>query len=149
MKIPFGLSGGGSGSTGGRSNLNDGNLEMDEIELELLLAITDSEEVSATVDFSEYLWMENLEEFDKTYWQNLVEQELTEECIENNEVIEMHLRQQVELVDGSGDVLLSRTQVPEAIDVQAFSYYMEYMARAAISTLNPLAEEFVPSAAPN
>lgn len=111
MKIPFGLSGGGSGNIG-RPNLSDVNLEMDEIEMELSMAIADSEE---TVDFSEYLWMENLEEFDKTYWQNLVDEELTEECIENNEVVEMHLRQH-ELVDGSGDVLLSRTQAPEAIE---------------------------------
>jgi len=59
----------------------------------------------------------------------------------------VHLRQEVVLVDGSGGLILIRAQVPETIDVQAFSYYMENMARAAISTLNPLAEEFVPSAA--
>lgn len=147
MKIPFGLSGGGSGPTSGRTNLADVNLDMDEIELEISLTLTETDEASGPVDFSEYYWMEYLEEFDKTYWQDLVDEELTEECIENNEVVEMHLRQQVELVDGTGVVVLSRAEVPETIDVQAFSYYMENIARAAVSTLNPLAEEFIPSSA--
>lgn len=76
MKLPFNLhSHEGSGFYGYSdmpTYFDDDIFIIDEYELE------DSE-----VDFTEYMWMEHEEEFDKIEWQKLEEEELMKQCIEN------------------------------------------------------------------
>ncbi|XP_078033263.1 polyA-binding protein interacting protein 2 isoform X2 [Augochlora pura] len=84
-------------------------------------------------DFSEYLWMENEEEFDKEVIQQLMEEELTEECLkamwedekqlERNSSIDTEIWQE-----------LDRLSLPDDI--------------TEWSTLNPNAAEFVPAFKP-
>lgn len=77
MKLPL-FTGYGGGN--GFHNYADSPFEhdIDDIDHPEEIVIDNSE-----VDFTEYLWMENEEEFDKIEWQRLEEEELMKECIEN------------------------------------------------------------------
>lgn len=77
MKLPFTI--GGSGSY---YNHNESPLETDEVEIDRQ---DDGLDVSVDDDFTEYLWMENEEEFDKLEWQRLEEEELMKQCIDDYE----------------------------------------------------------------
>lgn len=84
-------------------------------------------------DFSEYLWMENEEEFDKMEMQRLEEQEIMQQCFEA--MLEDELEAELARIDTSGaeelsDVLSSLSVTTEDVEK---------------STLNPLAAEFVPA----
>ncbi|XP_077283874.1 uncharacterized protein LOC143909665 [Arctopsyche grandis] len=75
-------------------------------------------------DFSEYMWMENEEEFDKQVMQQLEEEALMEQCIEAMLADEREAQNR-----GSSDASLEE--------------------QVSKSTLNPLAAEFVPTFAPS
>lgn len=76
MKLPFVFSGSGGGN--GYHNYNDSPFDADDVDAEIIDELETSE-----VDFAEYLWMENEEEFDKNEMQRLEEEELMKQCIEN------------------------------------------------------------------
>lgn len=78
MKLPLNFTGSGGGNgfySYGDSPFDNDNDGFDNPEE----TATDTNEV----DFTEYLWMENEEEFDKIEWQRLEEEELINDCIEN------------------------------------------------------------------
>jgi hypothetical protein len=76
-------------------------------------------------DFSEYMWMENEEEFDKEELQRLEEQELMEQCM---------MQHMLDVENSSQSSGTTNAQVKENSAEVARS-----------STLNPNAAEFVPS----
>lgn len=71
MKIPSSPVG------NGHYNYNDNNIEID-----FDVSSNDSDINIEDDDFSEYMWMENEEEFDKLEMQRLEEEALMEQCIE-------------------------------------------------------------------
>lgn len=78
MKLPLNFTGSGGGN--GFHNYGDSPFDNDTNDID------SPEEIaidSGEVDFTEYLWMENEEEFDKIEWQRLEEEELIKDCIEN------------------------------------------------------------------
>lgn len=85
MKLPFSF----TGNSGSGYHHSD-TFEIDENEIDRTDDVLDVSVYSAEVDFTEYLWMENEEEFDKQEWQRLEEEELMEQCYENmlEEVLE-------------------------------------------------------------
>lgn len=87
------------------------------------------EDYDTTESFDEYLWMENEEEFEKSEMQRLQEEALMEECAEA-------MQDDDEDGEEEDDVLeclrLCHT------DVQSHLFLSE-------STLNPLANEFIPA----
>lgn len=104
-------------------------------------------------DFSEYMWMENEEQFDRQVMAELEEEELIEQCMEA--MLEDELQQSVHFHNQS----LNSTNLPptqgqndapstnneddilslcDALDKVSTSYSVDK------STLNPLAAEFVP-----
>ncbi|XP_017786080.1 PREDICTED: polyadenylate-binding protein-interacting protein 2B isoform X1 [Nicrophorus vespilloides] len=78
-------------------------------------------------DFSEYMWMENEEEFDKEVLQRLEEEELMEQCMLQH------------MLDNENQTPAANTNNQN----NANSKSDEEMAKS--STLNPHAAEFVPS----
>ncbi|KXJ75825.1 polyadenylate-binding protein-interacting protein 2 [Aedes albopictus] len=93
-------------------------------------------------DFSEYMWMENEEEFDKQEMQRLEEEALMEQCIEAMLQDELDAAQ-----NPSGDPTLEVDSPKDlchalsSLQVQS----KEQKVPVEQSTLNPLAAEFVPS----
>lgn len=89
-------------------------------------------------DFSEYLWMENEEEFDKQVMQQLEEEALMEQCIEA--MLEDELASQ--------DNQWSSGAQDSVTDIcsQMSSLRVNNTELAKSSKLNPLAAEFVPAA---
>ncbi|XP_015112829.1 polyadenylate-binding protein-interacting protein 2 [Diachasma alloeum] len=93
-------------------------------------------------DFSEYMWMENEEEFDKQVLEQLEEEELMEECLEAMlEEEQQHQRNQTSVAwcnavagENSGNELC-----------QQLGSLRVHGELAKSSTLNPNAAEFVPS----
>ncbi|CAH0561954.1 unnamed protein product [Brassicogethes aeneus] len=81
-------------------------------------------------DFSEYLWMENEEEFDKEELQRLEEEALMEQCIEAMLDDENSERSQNNS-ESTNDVTNLINNLKLDVDVKS-------------SNLNPLAAEFVP-----
>lgn len=79
MKLPFSL----TGCSGSGYHYSDAPFEIDENDIDRLDDALDASVYSAEDDFTEYLWMENEEEFDKLEWQRLEEEELMEQCMEN------------------------------------------------------------------
>ncbi|XP_015437980.1 PREDICTED: polyadenylate-binding protein-interacting protein 2 isoform X2 [Dufourea novaeangliae] len=126
MKIPNSGSGNDYGHETDIISYMDNNFESD-------LDVQGTEDS----DFSEYLWMENEEEFDKEVIQQLMEEELTEECLKAMwEDERQHERNtsKPENVDNELWQQLNRLNLPDDI--------------AERSTLNPNAAEFVPAFKP-
>lgn len=93
-------------------------------------------------DFSEYMWMENEEEFDKQEMQRLEEEALMEQCIEAMIQDEMEAREkQVQTTNSAAtDGSESAKDLCNALST--------LKVNVEKSTLNPLAAEFVPSVLP-
>ncbi|KAK9890286.1 hypothetical protein WA026_010389 [Henosepilachna vigintioctopunctata] len=88
--------------------------------------------------FSEYLWMENEEEFDKEVMQRLEEEALMEQCIEAmlaDETSDSNMIQGRNITESTNEVsnLITNLKIDSAEVAKG-------------SNLNPLAEEFIPSA---
>lgn len=99
MKLPFSLSGcGGNGYHNYVDSPFDNNDEEIDRTDDLITVESQSDE-----DFTEYLWMENEEEFDKLEWQRLEEEELMEQCLEN--MLEEEL-ENAEMIDGGNECIL-------------------------------------------
>ncbi|XP_073816172.1 polyA-binding protein interacting protein 2 [Musca autumnalis] len=83
-------------------------------------------------DFSEYLWMENEEEFDKTELQRLEDEELMKECIDAmlDDELEEQINEWEKVKNEELSAALSSLAVSEC--------------NVSNSLLNPLAAEFVP-----
>ncbi|XP_005184569.1 polyadenylate-binding protein-interacting protein 2B [Musca domestica] len=83
-------------------------------------------------DFSEYLWMENEEEFDKTELQRLEDEELMKECIDAmlDDELEEEINEWEKLKNEELSAALSSLAVSEC--------------NVSNSLLNPLAAEFIP-----
>ncbi|KAF4518430.1 hypothetical protein B566_EDAN002083 [Ephemera danica] len=101
-------------------------------------------------DFTEYLWMENEEEFEKEVMQKLEEEELMEQCLEammedEQEIRNLHnLHQHEQLQQPCSSS--SGTQGELSRHLQALLVQDPQLARQ--STLNPNAAEFVPRPPP-
>uniref|UniRef100_T1DJ01 Putative polya-binding protein n=1 Tax=Psorophora albipes TaxID=869069 RepID=T1DJ01_9DIPT len=91
-------------------------------------------------DFSEYMWMENEEEFDKQEMQRLEEEALMEQCIE------AMLQDELEAQQTGGDSSESSKDLCNALSTLEVS--SDQKVSVEKSTLNPLAAEFVPSVVP-
>lgn len=92
-------------------------------------------------DFSEYMWMENEEEFDKQEMQRLEEEALMEQCIEAMLQDEIDAEQQ----DGENATESSKELCNALSTLQVTK---DQKVSVEKSTLNPLAAEFVPSVLP-
>lgn len=109
---------------------DEGLFYTQQIDFEVIV-----EDVSDTESFDEYLWMENEEEFEKSEMQRLEEEALMEECaeamLEEEEVLEsLHLCPAHSTAESSDDDHDQLSDLPAA---------------AEVSTLNPLAIEFIPA----
>lgn len=93
-------------------------------------------------DFSEYMWMENEEEFDKEVMQQLEEEALMEQCIEA--MLEDELTSQEESqwsnANSNENNVAELNQQMTGLKVQE-----DKVELVKSSKLNPLAAEFVPS----
>lgn len=94
-------------------------------------------------DFSEYMWMENEEEFDKQEMQRLEEEALMEQCIEA--MIQDELEAQEKQVQNANGALSTDGSENSKDLCNALSTLKVNVEK---STLNPLAAEFVPSVIP-
>ncbi|CAD6208787.1 GSCOCG00003595001-RA-CDS [Cotesia congregata] len=131
MKIPN--SGSGNGYYGHESGVIS---YLDHVEQEI------DPPAGENGDFAEYLWMENEEEFDKQVLEQLEEEELMEECLEAMlEEERQHQRNQV-----SSNWCNVTTETVSGNELcQQLSSLRVHNDLAKSSTLNPDAEEFVPS----
>jgi hypothetical protein len=116
----------------------------------------DADPPTLDVDFSEYMWMENEEEFDKQVMQQLEEEALMEQCIEAmlEDEREIHnIHNQVMAANGVGvlDVCqpwstgtdyVHPTNAPDLCQTMENLSVQDDLAMQ--STLNPNAAEFVP-----
>lgn len=131
MKIPNNRSGNDYGNETGIISYMDNNFDSE-------IDVQGTEES----DFSEYLWMENEEEFDKEVIQQLMEEELTEECLKAMWEDERHER------NTNSIAWSTATSMPEnnsAELCQQLSNLKMHDDLAKQSTLNPNAAEFVPA----
>lgn len=100
-------------------------------------------------DFSEYLWMENEEEFDKQEMQRLEEEALMEQCIEamlQDELQEALDCEEQEANAALNDLTNSKESSKDlCIALSALQVNKDRKVNVETSTLNPLAAEFVPS----
>ncbi|XP_065089569.1 polyadenylate-binding protein-interacting protein 2 [Ochlerotatus camptorhynchus] len=95
-------------------------------------------------DFSEYMWMENEEEFDKQEMQRLEEEALMEQCIEAMLQDEMDAEQ-----ESNGQSTLEVGSPKELCNaLSTLQITKDQKVSVEQSTLNPLAAEFVPSSMP-
>lgn len=76
MKLPLNFH---SHDGGGFYGYGDMPFDLDDNDIIIIDDLDDRSEV----DFTEYMWMEHEEEFDKIEWQKLEEEELMKQCIEN------------------------------------------------------------------
>ncbi|XP_013102925.1 polyadenylate-binding protein-interacting protein 2B [Stomoxys calcitrans] len=83
-------------------------------------------------DFSEYLWMENEEEFDKTELQRLEDEDLMKECLDA--MLDDELEEQINEWEK-----VKNDELNAALSSLAVSEW-----NVANSLLNPLAAEFIP-----
>ncbi|XP_032589731.2 polyadenylate-binding protein-interacting protein 2 isoform X1 [Drosophila mojavensis] len=83
-------------------------------------------------DFSEYMWMENEEEFDKNELQRLEEEDIMQECFEA--MIEDELEEQI------NEWEKAKTEEQNT----ALSALPKSQCNIEKSVLNPMADEFVP-----
>lgn len=89
-------------------------------------------EVEEDTDFSEYLWMENEEEFDKDELQRLEEEEIMQQCLEAMFVDELE-----------AEIDEWQKEKAEQLD-KALSNLAVTDCNVENSSLNPLADEFIP-----
>ncbi|XP_031773751.1 polyadenylate-binding protein-interacting protein 2 isoform X2 [Apis florea] len=132
MKIPNNRSGNDYGNETGIISYMDNNFDSE-------IDVQGTEES----DFSEYLWMENEEEFDKEVIQQLMEEELTEECLKAMWEDERQHERNTNSIAWS-----TATSMPEnnsAELCQQLSNLKMHDDLAKQSTLNPNAAEFVPA----
>ncbi|KAJ6638603.1 Polyadenylate-binding protein-interacting protein 2B [Pseudolycoriella hygida] len=112
--------------SGGANAHNDSFYDIDNDDI-------DANEVDSSFDddFSEYLWMENEEEFDSEEMKRLEEEALMEQCIEamREDEIEEEFEREIESQ--------GLCHVMATLQLQ--------VASTETSNLNPLAKEFVPS----
>lgn len=98
-------------------------------------------------DFSEYMWMENEEEFDKQEMQRLEEEALMEQCIEAMIQDEIEAEEKEVNVEGNdlppNDACFKTESSKEPRNASPAQ-----KVNVEKSTLNPLAAEFVPSMLP-
>lgn len=102
-------------------------------------------------DFAEYMWMENEDEFDMQELQRLEEEELMDQCIEAMMRDELATAERVASSALVGNVpresglmnILSSLQLDK--EQQQHALRQSKDVNVEQSTLNPLAEEFVPS----
>lgn len=96
-------------------------------------------------DFSEYLWMENEEEFDKQEMQRLEEEALMEQCIE------AMLQDELDAAQESHGQCTLQLESPKDLCNALSSLQVTKDPKVTVeqSTLNPLAAEFVPSVLPS
>lgn len=90
-------------------------------------------------DFSEYMWMENEEEFDKQEMQRLEEEALMEQCIE------AMLQDELDAAQESNGQSTLEVESPKDLCNALSSMQVTKEVIVEQSTLNPLAAEFVPS----
>ncbi|XP_046431219.1 polyadenylate-binding protein-interacting protein 2 isoform X2 [Neodiprion pinetum] len=135
MKIPTG--GSGNGYYGHDSGVIS---YLDTVETEADV------QAAGDGDFSEYMWMENEEEFDKQVLQQLEEEELMEECLEAMlEEERQHQRNQ----NSAAWSTATSTVENNGIDLcQQLGGLRVHDDLAKQSTLNPDAAEFVPAYKP-
>uniref|UniRef100_A0A1B6F570 Uncharacterized protein n=1 Tax=Cuerna arida TaxID=1464854 RepID=A0A1B6F570_9HEMI len=98
-------------------------------------------------DFSEYLWMENEEEFDKQILQQLEEEALMEHCLEVMLDHERDLQDHLLDMSEDGNQLLNNSQEQHGSDICHQMSNLRVQDKdelAKQSTLNPNAAEFVP-----
>ncbi|KAL1461511.1 hypothetical protein WDU94_013400 [Cyamophila willieti] len=111
-------------------------------------------------DFSEYMWMENVDEFDKEVMQQLEEEALMEECIEAMlEEEEEEADDDIELCNLTNSILEESSKsswsdteesesrndrVERPSDLCQLLHLLHMDEKANLSTLNPNAAEFVP-----
>lgn len=100
---------------------------------------------SAEDDFSEYLWMENMEEFDKEVMQRLEEEALMEQCIEAM----LADIDEPENAVHSNNLTTNNTETANEVSNLVSNLKLDSEEIAKSSNLNPLAAEFVPSSRPN
>ncbi|XP_050433628.1 polyadenylate-binding protein-interacting protein 2B [Adelges cooleyi] len=93
-------------------------------------------------DFSEYMWMENQEEFDLQVMKELEEKELMKECLEAM-LDEEHSKSNGNSSNGDGQ---TNGMVNRIERLSLNSCNNGDQPRQSTSTLNPDAAEFVPSA---
>lgn len=94
-------------------------------------------------DFSEYMWMENEEEFDKQEMQRLEEEALMEQCIE------AMLQDELDAQEKAGQDSASTESSKDLCNaLSTLQVAKEQEVSVEKSTLNPLAAEFVPSIIP-
>ncbi|KAH8358820.1 hypothetical protein KR093_002700 [Drosophila rubida] len=103
-------------------------------------------------DFSEYMWMENEEEFDKNELQRLEEEEIMQECFEamiedelEEQINEWEKAKYVELLNivlnlADHQIFHCRTEEQNT----ALSALPKNQCNVEKSVLNPMADEFVP-----
>lgn len=94
-------------------------------------------------DFSEYMWMENEEEFDKQEMQRLEEEALMEQCIEAMLQDEIDAQEQQQGGQPKEESTESAKELCSALSTLQVT--KDQKANVEKSTLNPLAAEFVPS----
>ncbi|XP_058467278.1 polyadenylate-binding protein-interacting protein 2 [Malaya genurostris] len=153
MKMPDINIGGGSSNNGYSTNGN----YSDNYDSDPEGYITPPDEDSSVggpnydEDFSEYMWMENEEEFDKQEMQRLEEEALMEQCIE------AMLRDELEAQENEDEEINQlqndSTKVPESSNslcsaLSSLQVNKERKVDVEMSTLNPLAVEFVPLKVP-
>ncbi|XP_012266257.1 polyadenylate-binding protein-interacting protein 2B [Athalia rosae] len=97
-------------------------------------------------DFSEYMWMENEEEFDKQVLQQLEEEELMEECLEA--MLEEERQHQRNQNSAAWSTATSTLENNGADLCQQLIGLRVHDDLAKQSTLNPDAAEFVPGFKP-
>ncbi|XP_034659969.1 polyadenylate-binding protein-interacting protein 2 [Drosophila subobscura] len=103
---------------------------------QIIYVIDDDESLSDfddEPDFSEYMWMENEEEFDKNELQRLEEEEIMQECIEA--MMEDELEEQL------NEWEKAKTEEQNT----ALSALPKSQCNVEKSVLNPMADEFVPA----
>lgn len=135
MKIPNG--GSGNGYYGHESGVIS---YLDSVEAE------PDVQAGGDGDFSEYMWMENEEEFDKQVLQQLEEEELMEECLEA--MLEEERQHQRNQNSAAWSTATSATENNGADLCQQLIGLRVHDELAKQSTLNPDAAEFVPAFKP-
>ncbi|KAM7359347.1 polyA-binding protein interacting protein 2 isoform 1-T3 [Cochliomyia hominivorax] len=104
----------------------------DQFEQYVIEEESDSEFDELDPDFTEYLWMENEEEFDKIELQRLEDEELMKECIDA--MLDDELEEQLNEWDKA-----KNEELRAALSSLAVSD-----CNVSNSLLNPLAAEFIP-----
>ncbi|XP_058812140.1 polyadenylate-binding protein-interacting protein 2 [Topomyia yanbarensis] len=149
MKMPDINIGGGSSNNGYSTNGNYSDSYDSDPEGYMTPPNEDSSSGGPNYDedFSEYMWMENEEEFDKQEMQRLEEEALMEQCIEamlrdELEAQENEEQETYQLQNDSTKSSESSKELCSALSVLQIS--RERKVDVETSTLNPLAVEFVP-----